>query len=289
MSTIPSYDKIANKTRVLDFIKRSGAQRVVIQEKIDGSQFSFMKEEDGKLHFRSKGAVLTAEKDNGFGPAIAHLSQPHIAKNIQSGYIYRAEFMRGQRQNKLSYATVPHGHLVLFEAEQIDDFGLGSAWVRHAAAQLGLYAAKVFWEGFANEIPDDLDQFLGVESMLGGCNAEGIVVKALDVKNKAGEFPRYKLVTKQFKEVRASKETADVGAVVDYLFKQYCPEPRLDKALQRARDNGVELVEANYGLLAKDIGADLDDECLEAAIAYFKSAIWKKVKSRATRALFERI
>lgn len=85
----------------------------VVQEKIDGSNFSFMYDEtSGKVLFRSRNRMLDPTEPNGqFQAAIDHILDNK--DSVQTDYIYRGEVVSSKRHNKLTYADpagVPYDH-----------------------------------------------------------------------------------------------------------------------------------------------------------------------------------
>ena len=88
---------------------------VVVQEKVDGSQFSFGLL-DGVLHMRSKGAVVDPRShDKMFAGAVETVCKLQERGLLEDGWTYRAEVLAKPKHNTLCYARVPVGNLVLFD------------------------------------------------------------------------------------------------------------------------------------------------------------------------------
>src|SRR2546426_1179117 len=86
---------------------------VVVEEKIDGSQFSFGIL-DGELHIRSKGAVIIPEHpEKMFSQAVATVLE--LKDQLIPGCVYRCEYLKSPHHNTLSYGRIPAKHLVLFD------------------------------------------------------------------------------------------------------------------------------------------------------------------------------
>lgn len=68
-----------------------------ITEKLDGSQFCFGKDEEGTLHFRSKGAIIDgAAPPDMFRNAVLHVHS--VAHRIAPNTAYYAEVLNKPRQ-----------------------------------------------------------------------------------------------------------------------------------------------------------------------------------------------
>src|SRR6267142_6345300 len=109
---IPSYPKIYNlgHAAILDLLDGD----VVVEEKVDGSQFSFgllydtrpLVEPAFRLFFRSKEAIIEPEAPPKMFArgveavkAIAHLLTP--------GFVYRGEYLQKPKHNVLAYDRIP--------------------------------------------------------------------------------------------------------------------------------------------------------------------------------------
>ena len=84
---------------------------VVVEEKVDGSQFS-MALLDGVLVCRSKGAQLVVD-----APEKMFQRAVDVARSLQltPGWVYRCEFLGKPKHNTLAYARIPERHLIVFD------------------------------------------------------------------------------------------------------------------------------------------------------------------------------
>lgn len=244
---------------------------VVIQEKIDGSQFSFGVL-NGKLHCRSKSAEIHVEApEKMFAAAVATAKRCFDAGLIHEGYTFRCEYLQKPKHNVLAYSRVPAGNLVLFDVV----FGAGENYFptenRNAwAAILGLEPVPVLFEGEQNFLGFNhglecwLDDMLKRESCLGGCKIEGVVVKnynrfGIDKKILIGKF-----VSLAFKEVHRHewrKSNPTQSDIVQQIIADYKTSPRWCKAIQHLREAG-QLVDApeDIGKLIKEVQHDVSRE-----------------------------
>lgn len=228
---------------------------VVVQEKIDGSQFSAMVDTDGVLHCRSKGGALDIEKDGAkglFAPSIQHLLR--VKEQIPTNWSCRFEALCKPKHNVLAYERSPKGNLVLYDA--LDQAGQHLD-LDYAANQLEVERVQEVHRGGLSE--SDLPALLKVKPQLGGAMIEGVVIKnyALGLKGK--------FVAPRFQEImhnrpsRAPKESP----VVD-LGRKYCSEARWEKAVAHLREAGkITDSTADIGSLIKEVQRDIMEECGE--------------------------
>jgi len=126
MSELSSYGKVygVGHKDIADLL--SGG--VVVEEKIDGSQFSFSFGEDGNiktLQCRSNGQQLpliivesaespvhvgTSEKM--FNKAVASAA---LRTHAHPGWVYRCEYLQSPKHNTLAYERTPTDNLILFD------------------------------------------------------------------------------------------------------------------------------------------------------------------------------
>lgn len=119
---------------------------VLVEEKADGSQFSFQYTEHYGLRMRSKGAdVHENEKHNMFGAAVDACQE--LRDQLHPGWVYRAEYLRTPRHNTLAYDRVPKHNLILFDISIGDNTFLTRAEKETEAARLGLEIVPVIYEG----------------------------------------------------------------------------------------------------------------------------------------------
>jgi len=262
---------------------------VVVQEKIDGSQFSFCLK-SGKLEMRSKGAVIDPDAPPSlFSSVVAGIKE--IQDKLHPGWSYRGEQLSKLKHNTIEYKRLPKRHFVLFDVDTgMEDFltpremhveaeRLGVSRV----ALLGQFPGKMLTEKLIGEMIDG-------PSTLGGV-IEGIVIKAYgrfgeDKKTLMGKF-----VKEEFKEAHRaawSKTNPSGKDVVQKLIEGLRTEARWEKAVQHLRDGGFLVDEPkDIGLLFKEVNRDvLEEEKSEIEVVLFKWA-WKDVSRGITAGLAE--
>ena len=248
-----------------------------VQEKIDGSQFSFMLEH-GILRCKSRKvdivyAIVDGEvvADSSWKGAIQNLINniDQIAPNT----IYRGEVLRSHRHNKICYNRVPKGNLVLFDVESVDGKLLtNSTSLANIASQLGVdYAPFIGSVKSLSEYTDEafMDHLENSESVLGG-RMEGVVLKSFQgylyttpEGSEVLRFPSIKFVCPEFVE-RTHKKTKGKSGLQDYikdLGDSLRNTNRWDKAIQHLRESG-ELTDTvkDIGPLIKEIHTDISLE-----------------------------
>lgn len=232
---------------------------VVVQEKVDGSQFSFGVL-GGELRLRSKGATIYPDApDRMFAPA-AETAQA-IASELKPGWVYRGEFLAKPKHNVLRYGRVPAGSVILFDVERGPSDFAPPEMVRGEADHLGLECVTQF---LADSTLDAMAALLDKESCLGGTKVEGIVVKNYARFGRDGKALMGKHVSEDFKEVHrkewkaANPSTRDVA---QRLVEEFRAEGRWAKAVQHLRDAGeLENDPRDIGKLIREVQRDLEEE-----------------------------
>jgi hypothetical protein len=238
--------------------------RVRVEEKVDGSQFSAMKDDAGNLHFRSKSVMMV----DGAIPALFQPSVDHIrsvAWVMEPGTTYRFEAMRAARHNTLQYSRAPKGHCVLFDIDRGDQDYCSRGVLVGVADALAVDPVPQLDECVL-ESPDDLTRHLEVTSFLGGALVEGVVVKPLaNVYTPDGKRIAAKLVSEAFKETHSKVWIPDKARkdVIEKRIADAIGTPaRFAKAVQRLRerDEWTGTVKDIGGLIG-EVAKDLDEEC----------------------------
>lgn len=276
--TLHSYSDImhvAHKT-----ISEIWSEPVEIQEKVDGSQFSFGLDSDGNLLMRSKGQQLheDAPSSNMFKEAIESVKER--SDLLVPGQTWRGEYLRTAKHNTLRYDRTPKDNIVIFDVElSLGEFA--SVQQRSEMASfIGYETVPTLFTGIWDLDLSDLKQFLELNSFLGGTKIEGIVVKCYN-KFYGGKPMMGKLVSDAFKEVHQKewkKGNPTKGDIVQQLIESYRTEARWRKSVQHMRERG-ELTNSprDIGPLLKEISQDIlkeEEEVIKDAL--FKLA-WPQI------------
>lgn len=260
---------------------------VVIQEKVDGSQFSFGKTLEGELVCRSKGKQLIIDApEKMFNKAVATILE--IQHLLVPGYVYRGEFLSSPKHNTLSYNRTPKKNIILFDISTgLEEYLLPVA-VASQADLLGLETVPTMHLGNVEDF-GKLQEFMDRESILGGCKVEGIVVKNYALFTQEKKVAMGKYVSEAFKEKHQSdwkERNPNRKDIVANMIETYSTQARFHKAVQHLRDDGrLEGSPRDIGLLMREVPADiLKEDEQEIKDALFKF-LWPDIQRGITRSL----
>jgi hypothetical protein len=284
MKEIGSYPKIYNlgHKAVRDIFN----EQVVVQEKIDGSQFSFMKK-DGVTYARSKGAMLYFDNpEKMFSKGLE--SVKNIEGDLTDGWIYRGEYLQKPKHNVLKYDRVPEGHIILYDVEINPQEFMDNDRLKDEAMFLGLESVRTWYL----ENPDQatIAEIMLQTSALGGVAYEGLVFKNYNRFDPfTGKVMMAKHVSEAFKEVHRSKKYRTSNKdIIESLKENYRTEARWQKAYQVLRDNGhITDSPKDIGNLIKEVNQDVLDECKEEIMEILFKWGWKQISRGLTAGLPE--
>lgn len=273
---------------------------VCVEEKVDGSQFSFgvseevLPGEDDRgyqlvIRVRSKGAVLHPEAPEPmFREAVETVKR--LAPVLRPGWTYRGEYLKSPRHNGLAYDRIPAQHIILFDINAGHEIYLSQEDKRAEAARLGLEVVPLLHVGVVPDIAA-FRAFLDTTSVLGGQLIEGVVVKPLgyDKFGKDKKALLGKFVSEAFKEVQAKawkQDNPGRSDILDGLIATYTSQARWQKALQHLRERGeIEGSPRDIGKLMVEVPTDIEKECRdEIADALFRWA-WPQVRRAVVRGM----
>jgi hypothetical protein len=272
---------------ILDILKGP----VYVQEKVDGSQFSFGIDTDGTVLTRSKGADIYLENAQKlFKDAVEYV---HSIKGLLTpGYTYRGEVLCKPKHNALAYDRVPRHNVVIFDVNDGEECYLAYNEVQIEAMRLDLEVVPLLYTGMINSA-EQLKEFLINPSFLGGQKIEGVVVKpvgyglfGMDKKVLMGKY-----VSEAFKEIHGGNWKAanpTQNEIVEKVALQYKTPARWHKSVQHLKEAGqLEDSPRDIGKLMKEVNVDVLKEC-EAEIKeeLFKQA-WPKISRIITAGLPE--
>lgn len=259
---------------------------VYVQEKVDGSQFSFGIAPDpttGEMVVltKSKGATVYRETaDKLFKSAVEYVHS--IKDSLTPGYTYRGEVLCRPKHNTLAYDRVPRHNLVIFDINTSEETYLAYSEVIVEATRLDLEVVPLLHAGEVKSA-DELRAFLEKDSFLGGQKIEGVVVKpigyqlfGIDKKALMGKF-----VSELFKEVHGGewrKNNPNQNEIVEKVALMFKTPARWNKSIQHLREAGqITDSPQDIGKLMKEINVDTLKECeTEIKEELFKAA-WPKI------------
>lgn len=280
MSSWHTYPQIFNMGhRAVSSILKSP---VTVEEKVDGSQFSFGVFLDSSdpyncthqvVRVRSKGAelnLMAPEKMFRSGVEWVLANQA----NLQPGYTYRGEYLARPHHNALSYDRTPKNNIIIFDINDGEESYLPPTAKQAEAERIGLEVVPHLHTGMVESL-DQFRELLARDSILGGQKIEGVVVKnysmfGLDKKVLMGKF-----VSEAFKEVHQGewkKSNPTKQDAIQQIIEKYRSPARWQKAVIHLRESGlIEDSPKDIGLLFKEVWPDILKE-EEAAI---KDALFK--------------
>ncbi len=260
---------------------------VVIQEKVDGSQFSFGFI-NGELCFRSKNQQIYQGQISTFSPAIDYICS--VAGHLPRNHVFRGEFLAKPKHNTLKYDRIPRNHIALYDIVDLDHQTYATVKdLDYWAGVLELEAVQNF--GLVKiSSPEQLLSYLEKESALGGQLLEGVVCKRYDYFDQYSHPAKGKFVSEAFKETHTKewkKDNPGRSDVLEQIVDAYRSPARWMKIVQHLRDDGkLENDPRDIGMILKAINVDILEECEEEIKeALFKWA-WKTRISRGVTAGF---
>lgn len=289
---VPSYSKVLTLGALGTEQALNGT--VVIEEKVDGSQFAFGIDENGEVGCRSHHQQIVMDAAGMFAKAAEYVQS--ITPTIERMFKVRkepmwfyCEYLQKPKHNTLAYSRTPTNHLVLFDAK------FGPNWLPypslHAmAGTLGIDVVPLLYEGDA--APDTIKGLLTRESYLGGPTVEGVVVKNYEQLIAIGgtTYPLFcKLVNEAFKERNAKewKQNSNKNKLQE-LMESYCTQARWQKAVQRLEEQGqLEHSPRDIGALMRVVGTDLLEEEAAAIKEELFKLYWKDIVRTAQHGLPE--
>lgn len=244
--------------------------RVIIEEKVDGSQFSFGLI-GGELKVRSKGKVMHVDAPESlFERAVETVK----GLDLHPEWTYRGECLNKPKHNTLAYDRVPHGNVILFDINDGHESYLPYDDILREGDRLGLETVPIMFDGILDDI-DQLKQLLKWKSILGGQTVEGVVIKSINQYIHDGHLMMGKFVSEEFKEVhQKSFKDRNPGnkGIIDQLIDRYKTEARWNKAVQHLRDLGaLENEPRDIPKILIEIKKDFGQECKDEV----KELLWK--------------
>lgn len=251
---------------------------VIIEEKVDGSQFSFGRF-DGELKLRSHGREL-------YEPAIDAMFRGAVDAvkelDLHDGWTYRGEVLARPHHNILAYDRVPKGNVILFDINTAEETYLPYDRVYAEAERIGLEVVPLLGGGVSPRFDADyLLSLLATTSILGGQTVEGIVVKNYTQFGVDGKVVMGKFVSESFKEVKGGewrKANPTTNDQVEAIIERYKTPARWHKAVQHLHENGgIEESTRDIGPLLKEVHDDLEAECADEIRELLFKHFWPKI------------
>lgn len=301
-SSYPSIFTLGHKA-----IQMLLAGDVNVEEKVDGSQFSFGLVEaspvdvvtdtfykDGvathaALKIRSKGCVMHIDAPEKMFNLAAQTVKTLYPKLVP-GWTYRGEYLARPKHNSLAYDRVPIGNIIIFDINTGDQEYLSYEDKKTEAERLGLECVPLLFRGRVRDV-SEVRQFLDTTSVLGGQRIEGVVIKPVnyDLYGQDKKVLLGKFVSEAFKEVHRKtwgESNPTSKDVITQIAQAYTTPARWNKAVQHLREAGRLVNDVqDIGPIIKEVPGDVLKECEEdIKDALFKWA-WPHIRRGLTAGL----
>jgi len=285
MSLIPDYGKIfhigsSECSQILD-------GDVYLQEKIDGSQFSFAKIGD-KLHFRSKAIPFVEDEITKSQKMFIEGVDAIVAlkEKLPPNVTFRGEYLRVPRHNTLVYDRVPPNHVIIFDV-------MDNGRILYPEEAVTLTASLGFeyvpCEKVSSLTLEGLHEYLQRKSCLGAVKVEGCVIKNYARFSPYGGTLMAKFVSEEFKELNKGVWKVNRAAKADIkeLLGMEIGQPaRYLKSIQRLEEtNSLEMSPRDIGKLFKEVQKDLEEECTNYLKDRLFEVFWPHISRVATRGI----
>lgn len=263
-----------------------------VEEKVDGSQFSFGRfvGADGseEIRIRSKGATMLIDAPERMFSAAAETVK-EIAPLLMPNWTYRGEYLQKPKHNALAYDRIPNKHIILFDVCTAEETYLNHRAKSLEAHRIGLECVPLI----ATVQGDCLDRLRSIidntVSVLGGQKIEGVVCKQIDVTRFGPDKKALigKFVSEAFKEVHAKEwknSNPTAGDVLQLLGAEYGTATRWHKAIQHLREAGqITDTPKDIGPIMKEIPGDIRKECEDEIKAKLFAWAWPHISRMTTR------
>lgn len=287
-STIRGYSSPFNLGHKM-LAKLFSCESIVVQEKIDGSQFSFGLV-NGELECRSRNQKVLLDDAGMFDKGVATASDLAHQGLLIDGYIYRGEYLMKPKHNTLVYDRTPKGNIILFDIDREDQDYLSPEDSISLTNSMDLEFVPT-WIHNGKPSVEQLEIWMQKKSVLGNTTLEGLVFKNYDEYGRDSKVLMGKYVSDKFREVHDKdwkKRNPGAKAFVAVLVEQYATESRWAKAVQHLTEAGeLENEPRDIPKLLKEVNRDVFEECAQEIRDKLFKHFWKQISRGLTRGLPE--
>lgn len=261
---------------------------VIVEEKVDGSQFSFGIY-SGELRCRSKNKdIILDNPEKMFAEGVNTVRE--LASNLHDGWTYRGEYLQGRGHNHLTYDRIPDKHISLFDINPVHGQWMSRAEREAEAARIGLECVPLLFEGRLEHI-GQFDELVKRSSYLGGPQIEGVVIKNYHRFGRDSHPLFGKFVREDFKEAQNADwktKHQSMSDIRDELGRKFQMTARWQKAVQRMREDGTYTgTPQDIGSLIKIVQQDLHDEARDQVSKALMDWAWPHISRVSIRGLPE--
>lgn len=261
---------------------------VIIEEKIDGSQFNFGRFGD-EIKVRSRGGeIILDAPEKMFTAAINTVKE--LAPILKDGWTYSGEYLCKPKHNVLAYDRIPEKCLIIFDIKTGNEQYLSYPEKKAECERIGLEVVPLIFEGIY-ETPTEILKLIDSVSLLGGQKMEGIVVKNYSLFGGDKKVVMGKYVSEAFKEIHKVDWKANNpgrGDVVALLTDSLRTPSRWHKSVQHLKEKGVlEGSPKDIGNLMKEFEEDLKIETQDLIKQKLFEWAWPQILRGTKRGLPE--
>ncbi len=262
---------------------------IFVQEKIDGSQISFGKDEDGELHIKSHKAVVHVDNPGMFSKAVETIVQ--ISNQLVKGFTFRGEYVSKPKHNTIAYDNAPDKWIVIYDIDCGDQDYMSPEDMAQEANRLGLLYTPVIAIMTEKPTIEELDNLLLLPSLLGG-DMEGVVLKNYALFDPwTHKVFMVKYVSAEFKEKHKTDwkgRNPNKASMVESIIESLTTEARWNKAIQHLTEVGeLEGSPRDIGKLIKEVQADIEKDDAEEIAELLYQHFRKQIMRGVTRGLPE--
>ena len=273
--------------------------RVIIQEKLDGSQLT-ISNINGVVTFFNKSKQISGKSKPFLNSYLSLVNKPHIFK---SGYFYHGEAMISIKPHTIVYEREAKYFWVLYEVVRADNTSLVPEEIYELIKDTGIEYLPPLYDNkqeteyidyiqIAKRLMEDITTG-EITSHLGG-TPEGVVLKALNrTRDIKSVNTRYKFVRQELAEMNSKKKKriprVSDEQIIEAIGKIYDTEARMRKGVQHLQEED----KWNYNDPKKNISSlvdELDLDLLSEAEDDIKSMLFirffPKISKIARSSLF---
>ena len=262
---------------------------LIVQEKIDGSQFSFGMR-DGEIYCKSRRQMIDLDAPGMFALGVETVKGLAERGLLVEGHTYRGEYLSKPKHNSLAYDRVPKGNIILFDIDRGNQDYVTQDDISFCALHMGLESVP-WWSMPAGTDMEKITQWCNRDSILGGGSIEGLVFKNYDKFGDDHKVMMGKYVTDTFKEVHRKdwrKRNPGTNQFMVDLIGQYATKARWAKARQHLQEIGEISGEMqDIPALIKEVNLDVLAECEEEISKALFKYHWKALSKGLAKGLPE--
>lgn len=268
---------------------------IVVEEKVDGGNFSMWIEENGLICFGSRNRNLTAENDKKTFEGYQTWLREHLLNLEKQGILLNQDYyyyLEVMQKHTISYTKAPKFIGIDIRMKHManqEGFGffLGRDTREQEFTRLKIENVPLVWRGTVKEIKKmDINQMITKSAYYEG-KAEGVVLKNYVRKHPHENHQLYaKIVTDEFKENNKAvfgglkQKNSDTSKIIE----QYCTEARIKKAvLKFVNEEGLPLDRKLMAKVPTHVTKDILKEEFKEIYDNYSFVDFKEMKQKIPR------